>query len=570
LSLFSQCNSLKDVNIPDSVVLIDSGAFSYCGSLRSITIPSSVTSIADWAFSGAGLFEIVNKSSLDIQPGSYGAEHIRQVIRDESESKISTNEQGFSFYDDGSEKLLLNYRGDETTVVIPSGMTSIEHYCFFNNPMQEVVIPNTVSSIGDYAFERTNLASVIIPENVSSLGDCIFNACYNLTTAEIRCNLSTLPRYTFGHCNKLSSVSLPDSITLIDYNAFFGCSFTSINLPAHLKTIGYQAFAGCGSLTQVELPNGVEEIGQEAFASCQSLANISLSENLKKIGYKAFNNTPALNYTTLDGCKFLGNANNVTMALINAKNCTAESWEIPAECSIIAMGAFENSGVKHITWQDKNIRSIPVGAFYNGNSIESVTIPDSVIVIDDWAFELCSSLKHIGSDSDPLHLPSSLYKIGTYAFENCGLESVEIPSSVVYIGERAFTNCRSMASVVIRGNSDSGTIIKENAFYYCPALLSVTMEDGVTEIGKEVFYNCDNIIEVHIPSTVQSIGRDAFHFRSNADIYFDDSKKNCRRFNWKNIVDTYYIQYIHCTDGDYDILNGGDSSSSNDSDEYDY
>ncbi len=105
----------------------------------------------------------------------------------------------------------------------------------------------------------------------------------------------------------LTSITIPDSVTSIEYCAFQGCSsLTSITIPNSVTSIGYNAFYGCSSLTSINvsdnnknyssidgvfnkdkteiikypakrtnitIPNSVTSIGDRAFYNCSSLTS---------------------------------------------------------------------------------------------------------------------------------------------------------------------------------------------------------------------------------------------------------------------------------------------------------
>merc|ERR1711871_1420500 len=88
-------------------------------------------------------------------------------------------------------------------------------------------------------------------------------------------------------------------------------------------------------------------------------------------------------------------------------------------------------------------------------------------------------------------VPDGVTSIGDYAFYLCWrLTSVTIPDSVTSIGDGAFSRCSGLTSVTI---PDSVTSIGENAFSGCSGLTSVTIPDSVTSIGDGAFFDCSNL-----------------------------------------------------------------------------
>ena len=136
-----------------------------------------------------------------------------------------------------------------------------------------------------------------------------------------------------------------------------------------------------------------------------------------------------------------------------------------------------------------------------GNRIKSVTIPDSVTSIGDYAFCRCDNLTSIT-------IPDSVISIGSDAFNDCdNLASVTIGSSVTSIGDDAFWNCGNLTSITI---PDSVISIGSCAFSNCDNLASVTIGCSVTSIGSGAFSECCNLTSITIPNSVTSIGRGAF------------------------------------------------------------
>ena len=152
--------------------------------------------------------------------------------------------------------------------------------------------------------------------------------------------------------------------------------------------------------------------------------------------------------------------------------------------------------------------SLPNGIIHIGDfvfsgckSLVSIAIPDGVTRIGEGAFHDCKSLTSIA-------IPNSVTNIGIEAFAGCmGLATITIPNSVTDIGRGAFRNCESMTSFVIPSGIAS---IEHNVFQDCAKLTSIIIPNSVTSIGNNAFYSCLNLASIDIPNSVKAIGRYAF------------------------------------------------------------
>ena len=156
-----------------------------------------------------------------------------------------------------------------------------------------------------------------------------------------------------------------------------------------------------------------------------------------------------------------------------------------------------------------SVTSIGNYAFSCCNRLTSVTIGNSVTSIGICAFELCGRLPSVT-------IPNSVTTIGTKAFSGCShLTSVTIGNSVTSIGNSAFSDCSGLTSVTI---PNSVTSIGDLAFSGCSGLTSVTIPNSVTSIGMWAFQECNGLTSVTIPSSVTSIGDYAFDCKNLATV----------------------------------------------------
>ena len=197
--------------------------------------------------------------------------------------------------------------------------------------------------------------------------------------------------------------------------------------------------------------------------------------------------------------------------VLPASTASADYWGV-WQYNILNDGTVEITG-----FSDDSVTSLDIPATLNGYTVTSIgsddwrysgfahltsiTIPDSVTSIGDYAFSVCSSLTSIT-------IPNSVTSIGYEAFYESGLSSVKIGNGVTYIGEDAFKYCGKLTNVIM-GNSIE--IIDNCAFCGCESLKSITIPDSVTSIGYEAFYDCESLSSIIIPENVTSIGRSAFY-----------------------------------------------------------
>ena len=100
--------------------------------------------------------------------------------------------------------------------------------------------------------------------------------------------MTSIGRSSFEDCTSLTTVSIGNSVTIIDTCAFFNCySLTSVTIPNSVTSIGVRAFNRCFDLTSVTIGNSVTTIGSEAFRNT-GLTTVTFPNNVTSIGNNAF------------------------------------------------------------------------------------------------------------------------------------------------------------------------------------------------------------------------------------------------------------------------------------------
>ena len=166
----------------------------------------------------------------------------------------------------------------------------------------------------------------------------------------------------------------------------------------------------------------------------------------------------------------------------NAVNVHYKSGTLGAEVTIPA----KLGGRDVIHLYNDGYKNIFATSLYQQNgTIEKINLPESIIVIDKFAFAGCRVLKEI-------NIPQNVIRIDHSAFINCtSLKNIEIPEGVTSIGYTAFYGCSSLTSIIIPSSVE---MISNYAFQNCSSLESIVIPSNVQTISNGAFLNDDKLI----------------------------------------------------------------------------
>lgn len=146
-----------------------------------------------------------------------------------------------------------------------------------------------LESIGDYAFLSSGIVRADIPDSVKSIGMNAFGHCVKLSKVSLSDNLTEISVLAFNACNKLKEITIPDKVTYIGESAFSSCkALEKIDFGSSVSVIDDCAFSGCSSLEYVTLPPALKEVKLFAFFCCQKLKTVSFPNSCRHIDKKAF------------------------------------------------------------------------------------------------------------------------------------------------------------------------------------------------------------------------------------------------------------------------------------------
>lgn len=479
---FSYCTGLTSIEFPrSSLKLIGSAAFQGCTSLTKVDIPNSVTLVKGLAFYGCtNLTHVIigENCSFTNQFNVFKYCDNVQYVTCFAKTPPQMDESDFSQATYANALLLVPQESESLYAAAPvwklfqnRDITDcdfmVDGIYYKKIGENNVGVASKDVSYGSYSGD------VIVPATVEYEG-----VTYDVTT--VRNN-------AFAVCHNLWSVTLPNSITSIDYNAFRDCAISSI-----------------------VVPDAVAQIAEGAFRMCHNLRKVTLGSCLRFMGNVVFYDTPALEKIVIGATTpptimndTFDQSHYSNVVVIVPKSCkpayqAAAYWSNFTHYGQINYD-FEKDGVYYNITSNSTVEVTSETDYY-GNYSDSyegeVVIPGfvtyggrtyTVNAIGNNAFKMCKGMTKIT-------MPATIETIGSYAFHYCeGLTEVDIPFSVTEIKDHAFWLCMGLTEVVI---PNGVTTIGSMAFRNCSALQKVVIGKSVTSIGSTSFYYCPDISEV--------------------------------------------------------------------------
>ncbi|MBQ7039127.1 MAG: leucine-rich repeat protein [Clostridia bacterium] len=431
---FVGMDMLESVVMADSVTVINMNAFQSNRNLKKVTLSKNLTTIGENAFYCCyGLEELYIPEKVEIicdytffQPSG-----ITKFVVDENNQHFSSDERGVLFNKD--KTVLIQY---------PLG-----------NKDTSYTIPKTVQKFGLHAFnEAVNLTEIKFEEGslITEIGDNAFQSCYNLKSIDIPESVTDIKGSAFGRCTSLENIKLPSQLKRIWNSAFRECPLERIDFPEGLEIISENAFYFT-DIEELKIPDSVTTIGNQAFGYAENLKTIEIGKSVVSIGDDAFS--------------LCGKLEKITVAPENTAYSSDEH------------GVLFN--------KDKTV----LMNYPTANKNTSYIIPETVTEIKASAFQSAEALESIT-------LPQNLSVIGNYAFARTSISEISIPATVYNMGVAAFNGCKNLAKVNIPANSILTTIEKQA--FSGTAITEFDVPASVTVIGYAAF-GCEKLQRVTVP-----------------------------------------------------------------------
>jgi len=169
------------------------------------------------------------------------------------------------------------------TILLPKQLKALGEGCLAASSITGLEIPEGVETMGIAICDGcTSLTHVTIPSTACTVPPLSFKGCISLSTVTLPNTLHTIGHEAFNACSSLADIDFPVSLTSIGADAFNGTALTRLDLTdCHdLKEIGDWCFGHCPRLTSAALPESLCAAGKGIFFDCKSLTTVTMPESL--------------------------------------------------------------------------------------------------------------------------------------------------------------------------------------------------------------------------------------------------------------------------------------------------
>ena len=388
---FRNCTSLKNIALPDSLQTIGTAAFSGCTSLTDVDLPEKITTVNVRTFYNCTSLVDVTFNGEVTGIGEQAFENCKSLVSIDLSNVENIHNKAFF---DCKSIASMNFS---------EKLESIGEFAFYGCGFETVTIPSGVLSIGLQAFQKcSNLKEVKFNANNCAVGKNDIN--YATIHHAVFSYNDKLEEFTFGkgvtevpanvcqYVSSLETVIFDDVVTAIGDNAFRNCTNIKCIDLSKVSTIGNYAFSGCASIESIEFFDDIKSIGQNAFSNC-GITKLTIPSSVTIIGENAFSNCTELE-----------------KVYYNASNCS-KSNSLFLNCSNLAEINF-----------GENITVLPEKVCWNTSNLQKITFEGELKKITATRTFYKSGLKE-------LHVPETVQALSKDALNYSNITDIYYGSS---------------------------------------------------------------------------------------------------------------------------------------------
>lgn len=382
------------------------------------------------------------------------------------------------------------------------------------------------NEIGENMFIDCGLSSIVMPDDITVIGTGAFKGCANLVSASISEKVTNIKSSAFEGCSQLESVVFPQNITELGSLSFKGCKALKTFTFPKVTSLADGILSGCDALVSVTIPETVTAVGSLVFAGCIKLAEIHVAASLPPdIGWswQPFQNVdkntcklfiPAGSLASYNSAKEWGDFTNKIEEAEEIEPKIVEVAEAGTLSTFISVD--EKNVIKDLTViGDLNGTDIRFIREMAGRTYDDKECAGSLEILD-------LSQANIVEGGEPYFYMYSEFRtkndeFSVYFFKGCKLKTIEFPQSLKVVGNAVFSECYNLSGKIIipEGVTTIGVSSFEATAIESVELPSslVTVTDGsmvIDAIGAHAFENCRSLRDINIPESVTTIQTSVF------------------------------------------------------------
>ena len=359
---------------------------------------------------------------------------------------------------------IATYKGTDKELTIPSTIdgkivSTISQNAFVSNvfpsyltKIEGIVIPSTITTIYTPFYWTYGTRNLIVYTEHSEVPNGWCDGWDNYVNKVV---------WNYGGSHGTTDdgfvwTSSSDSsyLTIIAYNG----NATNVVVPSIIDnsivgTISNNVFYNNSNIITVELENGITTIKEDAFWCCENLEILIIPDSVVNVEMYA-----------VSACGKL----TVCLVADSVPNTWSSHWNFVDHPFVVSYGGEYGTTENGLVWVKKNNGTVTIANCYSSET--DISIPS-----------------HINN--------YNVTRIAFYAFDYARIESISIPNTVRIIENHAFIDCNLLKTVVFESNSCLETIGIE-AFYHCSSLEKIVIPYSVYLIESGAFSGCSSLKEV--------------------------------------------------------------------------
>ncbi len=542
--------------VPGTVRTIGDNAFKGATHLISVITNMGLAEIRDGAFYDCiNLFEVINRSDLDIVKGSYEhgyiAYYATNLFDSSQDATVGVTDDGFVYGSTEGTVYLMGHIRSAADLILPDDIGGSPYNIYrdaFRNrtDFTSLYVAPGVADIGEGAFSGcTSLVSVVFdatsccdfgqnnppfPSTVSSVAfgahvrhipGALFYGNERLTTVTIPEGVTSFGDQVFGECNSMTSVTFnARACTYAPTGAsIFPSSVSALTIGNDVSAIPGYLFTGLTGLTSLVIPDSVTTIGDFAFSGCTSVRTLSIGSGVASFGTYPFNGLSSL--TTLNY-----NAASCSDALGVFSQCPITEAAFGSSVQVVPDYVLQYCSTLLTVTLGPNVRTIGGMAFYGCTSLTEITIPPSMVSSGSPVFYGCTNLETVYFDAvsfedglfpfcqcpaTTLIFGDTVEKVPSGLLSQCDTQVITIGPNVKTINAvfyNEFGNLQTVnynavscagldygmfSSNLAEINIGEGVRVIPAHMFDNTAIRTITIPESVTTLDPSAFYNCTSL-----------------------------------------------------------------------------